>query len=175
VLGSDLSGCSSAALQALFAGKPIKPCAQTAPEPLFRAAPLPPGDLQAVPDAAGNRGRSGRTLEAVALSLTDLSRQFAYQALDEVQASSFTSLSVGGLYAGWAELKTGTLYLHGYVYVPGVRISGTVAAGRIRLTVAGTSAAAGTITSGPSNMLAGVLEGRRLQPIASSAAMVPSE
>jgi pimeloyl-ACP methyl ester carboxylesterase len=168
VLGNDPSGCSTAALLALFAGKPVKPCAQSEPEPLFRATPLPPARLAAVPDASGNRGRAGRTLEAVALSLADLDRQFAYQALGRLEAGALTSLSVGGLHAGWAELSTGRVRLHGYEYVPGVRISGELVSGKVRLTVDGATAAAGTITSGPSNTLTGVLEGTRLRPIAAS-------
>ncbi len=168
VLGDDASGCSSAALQALFAGTAIKACVAAPPEPLYRATPLPPARLAAVPDAPGNHGRAGRTLEAVTLALDDLSRQFAYQALARLESGTFTSLSVGGLHAGWAELTAGKLRLHGYVYVPGVRISGTVTSGHVRLTVSGPSAAAGTITNGPSNTLTAILEGRRLHPIAST-------
>jgi pimeloyl-ACP methyl ester carboxylesterase len=169
VLGDDLSGCSTAALQALFAGATIRPCGPAHPEALDLPTPLPPANLGDVKPASGNSGRPGRTLEAVALTLRDLARQVSYLTLARLGSGSLTALgsvNVGGLHAGWAELTGGKLRLHGYVYVPGVRISGTVASERISLTVEGTSAARGTITLGAANKLAGVLEGMRLHPIA---------
>ena len=122
-----------------------------------------------MPPAPQNSGRPGRTLEAVALTLSDLARQASYLTLARLGAGSLTGLStlnVGGLHAGWAELNAGKLHLHDYVYVPGVRISGTVASEQISLTVEGASAAHGFITLGPADTLAGLLEGRRLHPIA---------
>jgi len=169
VLGDDLSGCSTAALQALFAGAAIKPCGPARPEPLDLPTPVPPASLDDVPPAPQNSGRPGRTLEAVALTLSDLARQASYLTLARLGAGSLTGLStlnVGGLHAGWAELNAGKLHLHDYVYVPGVRISGTVASEQISLTVEGASAAHGFITLGPADTLAGLLEGRRLHPIA---------
>ncbi len=168
VLGDDESGCSTAALQALFAGTAIKPCGPAHPEALELPTPLPPANLGDVPPASGNSGRAGRTLKAVALSIADLARQVAYLTLARLGAGSLTgltSLNVGGLHAGWAELNGGKLRLHGYVYVPGVKISGTIASERVSLTVEGASAAHGIITLGPANTLAGLLEGRRLHPI----------
>ena len=81
VLGGDFTNCSHNALQAMFAGKPIKPCAATPTPALLRPTPLPPARLRDIAPARGNRGKPGRTLEAVTLTLADLSRQLALQAL----------------------------------------------------------------------------------------------
>ena len=69
VLGSDPTHCASDALQALFAGKPIKPCVATPPPPILRPTPLAPARLADVAPAKGNHGLPGRTLEAVVLTL----------------------------------------------------------------------------------------------------------
>ena len=171
VLSGDLSDCSSDALQALFTGKAIQQCPRQGLEPLLRPTPVPPARLQAVPVATGNHGRAGRTLEAVALTLADLDRQVDYMTLARLGSgglSALVSLDLGGLHAGWAELGSGKLHLHDYVYVPGVTISGTVASESLSLTVTGGAAAAGKLTLGASDKLAGVLEGQPIHPIAPS-------
>ncbi len=73
VLGSDLSGCSSRALQALFKPAQIKPCTGGGPQilGLLGLAPLAPAHLSDVPPARGSRGLPGRTLDAVGLTLAD--------------------------------------------------------------------------------------------------------
>ncbi len=62
VLSSDPTRCASDALQALFAGKPIKPCVATPPSPILNPTPLAPARLADVAPAKGNRGLPGRTL-----------------------------------------------------------------------------------------------------------------
>ena len=62
VLGDDLSGCSTDALQALFAGAAIKPCGPARPGTLLLPTPVPPASLDDVPPAPRNSGRPGRTL-----------------------------------------------------------------------------------------------------------------
>ena len=161
VLGSDPTSCSSNALQALFAARPIRPCPTTPPAVLL-PTPLPPARLADVPPAAGSRGRAGRTLAAVALTLADFDRQVAEQALAQLDAGSFTarsSLDVGGLRSGWARYTAGRLVLHGYCYVPGVSVSGIITSARSELSVGGAAAAPGLLRVGPGHTLSGLLEG----------------
>ncbi len=148
VLGDDLSGCSTDALEALFAGTPIKPCGPAHPETLLLPTPVPPRALTVVPPAPGNSGRPGRTLQAAVLTLADLARQASYLALARLGSGSLTalaSLRVGGLRSGWAALTGGKLWLHDYSFIPGVRLSGEITAERVRLTVEGPAAAHGIL------------------------------
>ena len=170
VLGDDPTNCSLNALRALFAGTPIKACAAATPPPLLSLTPLPPARLADVAPARGNRGKPGRTLEAVLETLADFDRQLALQALAQLTAGNLagvSSLNVGGLRSGWAGPADGKLILHGYSYVPGVTVSGEISAQRIALDVAGRRAARGTLlanlsSGGSQTTLSGFLEGRRV-------------
>ena len=162
VLGEDLSSCSGDALQALFAGGPIKPCAPAPIPPLLLPTPLPPARLADVAPARGNRGKPGRTLDAVLLTLGDVDRQLALQALAKLAAGNLTagsSVNVGALRSGWAVLAGGRLLLHGYSYVPGVTVSGEITAKKVDLHVGGPAAARGPLRLGPHRALTGLLEG----------------
>ncbi len=165
VLGEEPTACGKDALQALFAGGTVRPCAAEPTPAALRPPPLPPARLALVPPRRGYSGRSGRTLEAIALSLADLGRQLALQlglSSSESLAGLLASLRTGGLRAGWAQYAGSSLTLHGYSYVPGVSISGSIAAGRASLTVAGSAAAHGSLGLGAHGALVGVLEGRRV-------------
>ena len=166
VLGTDLSGCSARALQALFKPAPIMPCRAGAPQilRLLHLTPLAPARLQAVPAAPHTRGLPGRTLAAVDLTLADLARQIAIRALGALESGNLgrlASLRIGGLRAGWAAGAESGLRLHSYSYVPGVTVSGLVGANGIVLRVSGTAAAHGTLRlSGRGRrMLTGTLGG----------------
>jgi hypothetical protein len=164
VLDSDPTGCSSKALQDLFAAKPIRPCPTTPPAVLL-PTPLPPPRLADVPPAQGNRGRAGRTLAAVVLTLADFDREVAEQALAQLDSGSLTALSsinVGGLRSGWGQYTGGRLVLHDYSYVPGVSVSGVITSARAALSVGGTAAAPGPLRVGPGHRLSGLLEGRQV-------------
>jgi hypothetical protein len=177
VLGDDPTNCSLDALRALFAGTPIKACAAAPPPPLLSLTPLPPARLTDVAPARGNRGKPGRTLEAVLETLADFDRQLSLQALAQLTTGNLagvSSLSVGGLRSGWAGLADGKLILHGYSYVPGVTVSGEISAQRIALDVAGGRAARGTLlanlsSGGSQTTLSGFLEGRRVSVSSSDA------
>ena len=134
VLGSDLSGCASRALQALFKPARSSPArAEAQILSLLKLTPLAPARLADVAPAGGNRGLPGRTLSAVGLTLADFARQAAVQALCALQSgdlAGLASLRVGGLRAGWADGTNGALMLHDYSYVPGVSVSGRVTASR---------------------------------------------
>ncbi len=171
VLDSDPTSCSSAALQDLFTGRPIRPCATATPA-LFRPAPLAPARLADVRSLPGNRGKAGRTLAAVLLTLADFERQLALQALAQLGSGSITSLSsidVGGLRSGWAQFTPGKLILHGYSYVPGVTVSGVISSANAELSVGGASAAPGPLRLGSGHRLTGFLEGQQVS--AASAAV----
>ncbi len=167
VLGSDLSGCSGKALQALFKPSQVKPCAKGGPQilGLLKLAPLAPARLSDVLPAQGSHGLPGRTLAAVGLTLTDLMRQEAVQALGALESGNIgglASLRTGGLRAGWASVAGGKLTLHGYSYVPGVTISGQVTQSGAMLRIGGAAAARGTLRLGAHHKLAGTLGGRHV-------------
>jgi pimeloyl-ACP methyl ester carboxylesterase len=159
VLGSDLSSCSTRALQAFFATKPIVKCKHSPAVPFLRPTPLAPRHLAEVPPAKRFSGTAGRTLQAVVLSMRDLSRQLALEGAGELSVSSELSLQVGGLRSGWAAYSPSALRLHDYSYIPGVAISGTIAIGSAVLRITGSAAARGRLQLGPHKRLVGSLGG----------------
>jgi pimeloyl-ACP methyl ester carboxylesterase len=178
VLGSDLSGCASRALQALFKPSRVKPCGG-GPEilGLLGLAPSAPARLSDVPPVRGSRGLSGRTLEAVGLTLADFARQATVQVLGALQSGNIgglLSLRIGGLRAGWAATEKAALVLHDYSYVPGVAVSGKITASEVVLHVGGAAAAGGTLRLASHHRLTGTLGGQHvlseLQALGSQAA-----
>jgi pimeloyl-ACP methyl ester carboxylesterase len=165
VLSDDPTNCSRDALLAMFAGTPIKPCAAAPPLPLLLPTPLPPKRLADVAPAPGSRGKPGRTLAAVALTLGDFDRLLELQVLAQLGSGGqgTTSLDVGGLRAGWAGLAAGKLVLHGYSYVPGVTVSGEITQEKIALSVGGAAAAHGILRLGAHRTLTGVLGGQAVR------------
>jgi pimeloyl-ACP methyl ester carboxylesterase len=171
VLTEEQTPCASEALQSLFAGKPIQPC-RAAPAPSsLRPAPLPPERLDAVTPTSGYRGTPGRTLHAVALTLQDFIRQLGLQVtLSGASESDLAAFRTGGLRAGWGAFSDSALNLHGYSYVPGVTVSGSISAAAVDLSVGGTAAAHGTLRLGARHALVGTLGGRHVVLPASSTA-----
>ena len=166
VLSSDPTHCASDALQALFADKPIKPCAATSPPPILRLTPLAPRSLANLAPAPGSHGRPGRTLQAVVLTLRDFDRQLALQLVKQLESGGLggsLSLRTGGLRAGWAGLTGATLTFYRYSYVPGVTVSGKLTSGAIELRIEGAAAAHGMLRLGSHKRLDGVLGGERVQ------------
>jgi pimeloyl-ACP methyl ester carboxylesterase len=164
VLGTEPTRCAQQGLQAMFASKPIARCPDTPPLPILRPTPLPPAHLAYVTPARGYRGRTGETLQAVGLTLADFTRQFELQVLQELSAAGLSgagsiSLRSGGLRAGWAEESHQKLIFHGYSYVPGMTISGTIGSAAISLRIGGSDAAHGTLHTGADDALAGTLDG----------------
>ncbi len=169
VLESEPTSCARNALRAMFAGGAgaplgaggaIKPCPAGPPPPFASLASLAPERLADVPPAHGYHGRAGRTLQAVALTLADFSRQLLLQLLETGGGGS--SLSTGGLRAGWAQLGGGGLRFHGYSYIPGVTISGSIKAEKATLRIGGSAAADGTLRLGLHRALVGELAGQRV-------------
>ena len=166
VLGSDPTHCASNALQALFAGSSIKPCAATTSPPSLRPTPLPPERLADLAPAKGNRGLAGRTLEAVVLTLDDFDRQLARRLVKQLAAGNLgglATLRTGGLRAGWAGLIDEAVSFDHYSYVPGVTVSGKITPQAVELRIGGPEAAHGSLRLGPKQTLDGVLGGRRVR------------
>jgi pimeloyl-ACP methyl ester carboxylesterase len=168
VLTTEQTQCASEALQALFAASPVKPCTPAPAPAILRPAPLPPMRLAQVSPARGYRGVPGRTLRTVALTLSDLIRQLTLQLTLGGAGEGALALRIGGLRAGWAELTDHGLTLHGYSYVPGVTVSGSIGAESEQLQVGGSTAAHGTLRGVPHKSLAGMLGGHHVVLPASS-------
>lgn len=165
VLGTEPTKCASNALQAMFAGKPIASCADQTPPASYLPTPLPPFKLAQVPAAKGSHGLPGRTLAAVGLTLADFSRQLALAVAEHGDAEvvlSTLSVRTGGLRAGWGGILKDALVLHGYSYVPGVTVSGTVTGGQARLRIGGSAAARGVLRLDTQGTLSGVLDGEKV-------------
>jgi pimeloyl-ACP methyl ester carboxylesterase len=164
VLGTDPSSCAGDALDALFAGRPIKACTTRALPQLLRPTPLPPSRLSYVTPAKSYKGRVGRTLGAVQRTLSDFSYQLTLKEANELESllSAPPELNVGGLRSGWASDSLSGLVFHRYSYIPGLSIAGTITTGRATLRIGGSEAAHGTLRLGPNGTLSGTLEGRRV-------------
>jgi pimeloyl-ACP methyl ester carboxylesterase len=166
VLTNEPSSCASDALQAMFAAHPIKPCAKVPPPATLKLPPLPPPRLAAVPPSRGYQGLPGRTLNAVSLTLGDLSREVVLGLLEALGSGNIfnnASLSGGGLRAGWYELSGKTIILHGYSYVPGVIVSGRVSGDRVAVGIGGSAAAHGYLRTDGHGALVGALGGIRVR------------
>jgi pimeloyl-ACP methyl ester carboxylesterase len=171
VLGDEPTPCASDALKAMFAGRAVKPCPAAPPPAILRPPPLPPLHLGDVPSAKGNHGKPGRTLEAVAMTLHDFQHQLLLQ-LAGLESLRITSLRSGGLRAGWVQYTAGTYTFHGYSFVPGVTISGTLTSGGIDLRVGGSAAAHGRLRRGAHDALVGTLGGHHVHILPSAKATV---
>jgi pimeloyl-ACP methyl ester carboxylesterase len=166
VLTSEPTPCASEALQAMFAAHPIKPCPTTPPPGVLKLPPLPPARLSAVRPSRGYRGLPGRTLNAASLTLGDLSREVVLGLLEALGSGSIfnnPSLSAGGLRAGWYEMRGKTIILHGYSYVPGVTVSGSISGARVAVGIGGSAAAHGYLRSDSHGALVGSLGGVRVR------------
>jgi pimeloyl-ACP methyl ester carboxylesterase len=179
VLGTEPTACASHALQALFAGRPVKQCTVKRPPASYLPTPLPPGALSEVTPAPGTHGRPGRTLAAAALTIADFSHEIELALAEHgggESSLSTPSLRTGGLLDGWGGLTGSTFVLHAYSYVPGVTVSGRISAGEGTLRIGGTAAAHGTLHFNVHGSLSGVLSGQRvrLSPPTADAANVGS-
>jgi hypothetical protein len=114
----------------------------------------------------GYEGLSGRTLHAIRLTLEDMGHELALQASSSGELSAAPTLRTGGLRAGWAELTSTGLSLHGLSYVPGLMISGSIKDETADLLITGPSAAHGTLRLGRRDALVGTLGGRHVELVA---------
>jgi pimeloyl-ACP methyl ester carboxylesterase len=163
VLGSDPTHCSEQALQALFAGKPVRKCTQKKPPLLLLPTPLPPRNLEESPLARGDHGAAGHTAGAVVMTLADLDRQITLALLEHPSENLLGApVRAGGLRAGWGGTSGDTMVLHGYSYVPGVTVSGKITASGAKLRIGGAKAVHGTIEFDARGTLRGRLAGQRV-------------
>jgi pimeloyl-ACP methyl ester carboxylesterase len=165
VLTSLFGDCARNALQAFFAHKPIRSCS-TRNQPPIQIVPLAPRKLGRIAPAAGTHGLTGRVLHAVALTLADFNRSTGLELLTQVSGIpalklffSLLEVRIGGLRAGWAQLAKGALSLHGYTYVPGVSVSGTLKPGHGTLRIGGAPDVSGELRITKRDTLKGVLGG----------------
>jgi pimeloyl-ACP methyl ester carboxylesterase len=122
-LGSDPSGCAGRVFTRFFLGRRLGGACHG--RRIFKPNPPAPRSLRAVPPTGRVRGRRGRALTALALTLRD------------VLEDSLTSLILdlndpdlsrgGGLRGGHYRVAgNGTVTLHAVEYVPGVRVTGRI-------------------------------------------------
>ena len=164
VLGSDLSTCSMTAVATFFAGQPIKPCGNIPNE--FKPTPIPPRHLSDVPTTPGLGGRSGRTVTAVLDTLVDLRREIIGAILN-ADAALPSGARFGGLRGGEAAVTSTSVVLHGFAFIPGVTLTGSVPIALLtrgsgtaaRIVVRGTSAAHGVVTLRSGRRASGTLGG----------------
>jgi len=166
-LSSDLSGdgCALRAVGQFFSGAAVSPCAPSA-NPFSPAQIAPTNFARLRP--TGRAGKIGRTITAALSTAADMRRQVIGDAI----SAGRLPRRAGGLRGGRVVVSNGRLTLLNVVFVPGVKVSGTVpvGAGNMTLRISGTRAARGRIVVGATR-LSGVLGGRRisLRRVASAA------
>jgi hypothetical protein len=147
VLGQ--SECADRAFASFFRNRPVSTRCHGGRRGLH-VVPPPPRRLSAVRRADGVRGVRGRTVRALALTLGDVGADSLTQFI--VDPSDPDLVRGGGLRGGRYRIDgRGTLHLRGVVYVPGVRVSGTIRRfegrrARGRLSISGAAAPHGRLT-----------------------------
>jgi pimeloyl-ACP methyl ester carboxylesterase len=172
VLGTDLSNCSQDALASFFTIGSATQCPRTAP--LVSPTRLAPTSLGSLRAPKGVGGKRGKTVAAVAATLSDgVLQGFARAALGAPVAGGGLR---GGRFDGSLVGSTLTLRLRKVVYVPGVVVSGTARidlgftqAATAKVSVAGRAAAKGTLDFRGGGFK-GRLDGRAVQSGATAAA-----
>ncbi|MGI9100088.1 MAG: alpha/beta fold hydrolase [Solirubrobacteraceae bacterium] len=157
--------CGLRGVAQFFAGQPVTPCA-TSDAP-FSPTPIAPTRLDRLP-GTGGKGKVGRTVTAALRTAVDMRRQV----IGDVLQSGGLPRRIGGLRGGRATVSPGgRLTLADVVYVPGVRVSGTVpmdvAVAQV-LRIRGSKAARGNLTI-TSSTITGRLDGRAVNVGARSA------
>jgi hypothetical protein len=114
----------------------------------------------------GVQPATGRVLQAVELTLSDVEDQAATQAALAFNTGGSGDIRGGGLRSGRFRLGDSSLLLNGVVFVPGVRVTARLLnkPGRIGLArVSGSRTVAGTIVYGPRGIVTGTIGGRRFR------------
>jgi pimeloyl-ACP methyl ester carboxylesterase len=122
-LGSDFSGCAQRAFDRFLLGRRMpRQCRRVRREP--RPIPIAPTSLARVRPARGVRGRIGRALRAVLLTLDDVVDDYSARLLTDVGRGATRG---GGLRGGsWLVTPRGTFVFKRVTFVPGLRVSGRV-------------------------------------------------
>lgn len=164
-LTTAFGNCPHQALEAFFANKKVKQCTGRS-LPGIPPLPLAPRRLSQVAPASGTRGRPGRALHAVMLTLSDFSNESALGLLAKLPGGKLffglLEVRIGGLRAGWGALSNGVIRLHRYTYVPRVAVSGKVSSGHGTLHIGGPAGVRGTLHLTRRHTLVGMLGGHRV-------------
>jgi pimeloyl-ACP methyl ester carboxylesterase len=167
-LASDLSNeqCAARAVRQFFIGEAVTPCA--AGDNPFSPTPVAPTHFNALKPTGRGAGKVGRTITAALATAQDMRRQVIGDALEAGRLPS----RAGGLRGGRIVVRNEILTLFDVVYVPGVKVSGTVplnGGGHQRLTVGGSKAAKGKLTV-TATAITGRLGGHKVSLTARAAA-----
>jgi pimeloyl-ACP methyl ester carboxylesterase len=155
VVGGDPSRCGIRRLSAFLRGRAITAGCPRAPTQV-PATGVPPTALSQLAPAAGLRGRAGRTVAALDVTLDDLT--FA------LSPALGSPLSGTGLRGGSFRLRRRAIVLGALQVVPGVRVSGRLPRhGSARLRISGAHAARGRLRISPSGVVRGRLGGREVR------------
>ncbi len=157
-LASDVGSehCAERGVAQFFAGVPVTPCAPS--ENPYSPVAVAPRRFESLrPTVRG--GRIGRTITAALRTAQDMRRQ----AIGDAIAAGQLPTRIGGLRGGRAIVRNRVITLISTVYVPGVKVSGSVPVFGTRqvLRVTGAKAARGTITLSGTR-ITGRLGGRRV-------------
>ena len=149
---TDPTGCAGTAADDFMAGRAPATC--TSRVERMRIRPLAPTRVEALTPPSGTSGKRGRTAKAFDLTVRDVVDE-----LDLLYADR------GGLRGGAFRITDRGIQLRAIVYVPGVKVSGTIDAVTYRgtLRVAGSRAARGKLTIGRRGVVTGELDGRRVR------------
>jgi pimeloyl-ACP methyl ester carboxylesterase len=159
-IDSDLNGCVHTALRRFFAdrrvGQPCRTSFQVPPQPIA------PSSLAKTRPAPGTAGVRGRVLAAAMGAIDDARESFLIS-----ENSGLARHTGGGLVSGWWRTFGETGFaLHGYGWVRGVRVRGTLRSsiGRYSGTVHVTAphGMGGTLRLDPRRGVDGMLGGRRV-------------
>jgi pimeloyl-ACP methyl ester carboxylesterase len=166
-LASDLSEeeCAIRAVRQFFDAQPVTPCAPS--DNPFAPTPVAPTRFARL-HPTGRGGKIGRTITAALATAQDMRRQVIGDALE---AGGLPSRA-GGLRGGRATVRNGSLSLFDVVYVPGVKVSGSVplGGGAQVLRVRGPKAAHGELTI-TAAAISGRLDGRAISVASRAAAL----
>lgn len=155
VVGGDPSRCGIRRLFAFLRGRAASaPCPRVPTE--VPATTVPPTALSQLAPAAGMRGRAGRTVAALDVTLDDLTFSLS--------PALGSPLAGAGLRGGSFRLRPHAIVLAGLQVVPGVRVSGRLPRrGSAQLRIAGAHAARGRVRISPGGVVRGRLGGRSVR------------
>ncbi len=158
VLGADPTPCSKNAIAAFFAGQPVVQCPPVAPR--FAPTPRPATRAARLEPYRSIKGKVGRTVEALRLTVNDAQSQV----LGEAIALGSSPSGAGGLRSGYVRVLRNGLSLRNYEYVPGVVVSGTLPdRGTASFRISGRAASRGRVQVSQTLQVRGRLGGREVR------------
>ncbi len=155
VLGSDATTCSRDAITAFFSGQPVAQCLPAAAR--FPPTPRPPTRASRLEPYREIKGKVGRTVQALRLTVNDAQSQLVGEAL----ALGRQPAGAGGLRSGAVRVTSSGLSLRRYEYVPDVFVTGTLRnRGTSRFRLTGRQAAHGIVSVTQALAVSGRLDGK---------------